>query len=108
MEKLNNTLNSKIESILFKGTFGSIEASKLIKEISNSGFFEAGHAIKLNGLENLITTIKLSNHKNTYFVNGYEFTGDGWLLHTGELKYAAGNYVIYKMYLKKFVKKLKQ
>ena len=56
VEKLNNTLNSKIESILFKGTFGSIEASKLIKEISNSGFFEAGHAIKLNGLENLITT----------------------------------------------------
>ena len=59
-------------------------------------------------LEDLITTIKLSNRKNTYFVNGYEFTGDGWLLHTGELKYAAGSYIIYPMYLKKFVKKLKK
>lgn len=53
---MNNTLNSKIESILFKGSFGSLEASKLIKEISSDGFFEAGHAIKLNGIDELITS----------------------------------------------------
>ncbi len=56
VNKLNNTLNSKVESILFKGVFGSIEAGKLIKEIKSDGFFEAGHAIKLCGKDELITS----------------------------------------------------
>lgn len=56
VNKLNNTLDLKVESILFKGSFGSIEASKLIKEIKSDGFFEAGHAIKLYGYDDLITS----------------------------------------------------
>lgn len=56
VNKLNHTLNSKVESILFKGVFGSIEAGKLIKEIKSDGFFEAGHAIKLFGKDELITS----------------------------------------------------
>lgn len=56
VEKLNNTLNSKVESVLFKGAFGSIEAGKLIKELKTNGFFEAGHAIKLFGKDELITS----------------------------------------------------
>ncbi|MBR3162130.1 MAG: hypothetical protein IKF19_05310 [Bacilli bacterium] len=54
--KLNETINSKIESVLFKGSFGSLEANKLIREISSDGFFEAGHAIKLYGMDELITS----------------------------------------------------
>lgn len=56
VNKLNKTLDLKVDSILFKGSFGSIEASKLIKEIKSDGFFEAGHAIKLCGKEELITS----------------------------------------------------
>ena len=56
VNKLNETLDSKIKSILFRGNFGSIEASKLIKELSSDGFFEAGHAIKLLGKDDLITS----------------------------------------------------
>lgn len=65
VKRLNIVLNSKIESILFKGDFGSRQASKLIKELSMNGFFEAGHSIKLNGQEFLITSV-------TQFQNIYD------------------------------------
>ena len=76
VKKLNITLNSKIESILFKGNFGSREASKLIKELSTNGFFEAGHSIKLNKKEELITSIEqfqeIYNEQITHIYNSPE------------------------------------
>lgn len=56
VNKLKNTLDSMVGTILFKGSFGSVEVSKLIKEIKNDGFFEAGHAIKLYGSDELVTS----------------------------------------------------
>lgn len=63
VQKLNNTINSKIESVLFKNNFGSLEAQKLLKELSSDGFFDAGHSIKLFGTDELIKTAKEFENK---------------------------------------------
>ncbi len=54
---LNETIDSKIHTNLFAGAFGSIEASKLLKELSTNGFFEAGHALKIKNVDELIDSV---------------------------------------------------
>lgn len=56
VNKLIDTLYSKTNSFLFSETFGSQQAKNLIDELKSDGFFEAGHAIKLRGYKELITS----------------------------------------------------
>lgn len=56
VNKLIDTLYSKTNSFLFSETFGSQQAKNLIDELKSDGFFEAGHAIKLSGYNELITS----------------------------------------------------
>lgn len=61
---MNNAINSKITTNLFEGTFGSVEASKLVKELSSNGFFEAGHALKIKNIDEIIDSAE--KFKNLY------------------------------------------
>ena len=58
VKTMNESINSKAVSNLFGDKFGSIEVSKLIKELSTNGFFEAGHALKINNIDELVDSLE--------------------------------------------------
>lgn len=63
-------------------------------------------AIKsINDLKNIIAL----GNDNVYSIGqGYEMYGDGRMLHSGPLKYTAGEYVIQPFYFKAFIKKIQK